>query len=132
MKETIAVIVVGYNRPDSLGRILGSLKLAEYGGEQVPLVISIDHSGNEEVIRIAEEFSWPYGTKRVIAHKKRLGLRRHIISCGDLTGEYGAVMILEDDLYVSPDFYRYASQTLERYGEDFRIAGISLNTRKEL
>lgn len=132
MKETIAVIVVGYNRPDSLGRILGSLKLAEYGGKQVPLVISIDHSGNEEVIRIAEEFSWSYGTKRVIAHKKRLGLRRHIISCGDLTGEYGAVMILEDDLYVSPDFYRYASQTLERYGEDFRIAGISLNTRKEL
>lgn len=132
MNNTIAIVVVGYNRPDSLRRILASLKMAEYEKKDIPLVISIDHSGNEEVIKIAQQFSWSYGPKRVIAHPERMGLRRHIISCGDLTEEYGAVMILEDDLYVSPDFYNYASQALERYGEDVHIAGISLNTRKEL
>ena len=41
-------------------------------------------------------------------------------------------MILEDDLFVSPDFYNYAMQALERYGDDPRIAGISLNTKREL
>ena len=41
-------------------------------------------------------------------------------------------MILEDDLLVSPDFYNYAMQALEKYGEHPKIAGIGLNSRKEL
>ena len=128
----IAIIVVGYNRPDSLERILQSLARADYDYTDIPLRISIDHSGNEEVVRIANMFEWEYGEKEVVYHPERLGLRRHIISCGDLTEEYGAVMILEDDLYVSPDYYNYAIQALEKYGDCPWIAGISLNTRKEL
>ena len=128
----IAIIVVGYNRPDSLERILQSLARADYDYTDIPLRISIDHSGNEEVVRIANMFEWEYGEKEVVYHPERLGLRRHIISCGDLTEEYGAVMILEDDLYVSPDYYNYAIQALEKYGDCPQIAGISLNTRKEL
>ena len=128
----IAIIVVGYNRPDALKRILKSLADAKYDYADIPLRISIDHSGNQEVINVAQTFEWKHGSKKVVYHPERLGLRRHIISCGDLTEEYGAVMILEDDLYVSPDFYNYAMQTLEKYGYHPQIAGISLNTRKEL
>ena len=128
----IAVIVVGYNRPDSLRRILQSLAKAQYDYTEIPLRISIDHSGMEEMVRAAEEFEWKHGEKKVVYHPRRLGLRRHIISCGDLTEEYGAVMVLEDDLYVSPDYYNYAMQALEQYGDHPKIAGISLNTRKEL
>lgn len=131
-KGRIALVVVGYNRPDSLRRILASLSRAEYDYEDIPLVISIDHSGNEEVVETAGKFEWTHGAKRVIYHPERLGLRKHIISCGDLTEEYGAVMILEDDLYVSPDFYNYAMQALEKYGDHPSIAGISLNTKREL
>ncbi|OUP22397.1 hypothetical protein B5F29_01255 [Lachnoclostridium sp. An196] len=132
MKGTIAIIVVGYNRPDSMKRILQSLAEATYNYTDIVLRISIDHGGNEEVIKVAENFEWTYGKKKVVYHPERLGLRNHIISCGDLTEEYGAVMILEDDLYVSPDFYNYAMQALEKYGDHPQIAGISLNTRKEL
>ena len=131
-KGVIAVIVVGYNRPGSLKRILQSLAKADYNYTDITLHISIDHSGNEEVVDIAKMFEWKYGEKKVMYHPERLGLRRHIISCGDLTEEYGAVMILEDDLYVSPDYYNYAMQALEKYGDCPQIAGISLNTRKEL
>ena len=73
-----------------------------------------------------------YGEKIVLCHPERLGLRRHIISCGDLTEKYGAVMILEDDLYVSPDFYNYAMRALDKYGEHPQIAGIALSTKREL
>lgn len=132
MKGTIAIIVVGYNRPDSMKRILQSLAEATYNYTDIVLRISIDHGGNEEVIKVAENFEWTYGKKKVVYHPERLGLRNHIIFCGDLTEEYGAVMILEDDLYVSPDFYNYAMQALEKYGNHPQIAGISLNTRKEL
>lgn len=131
-RGTIAIVVVGYNRCKSLSRILKSLANAQYNYINIPLHISIDHSGVEEVVKMAEEFEWKYGEKQVVYHPKRLGLRQHIISCGDLTEKYDAVMILEDDLYVSPDFYNYAMQALEKYGDDQRIAGISLNTRKEL
>ena len=132
MKGKIALVVVGYNRPASMKRILESLNRAQYDYEEIPLVISIDYSGNEEVINEAEKFQWEHGYKHLICHEERMGLRKHIISGGDLTHEYGAVMILEDDLYVSPDYYNYAIQTLEKYGAHPKIAGISLNTKREL
>lgn len=132
MKGAIALVVVGYNRPDSMRRILGSLASAQYAYEEIPLVVSIDCSGDDRVWQAADEFVWKYGEKRIIRHEARMGLRRHIISCGDLTEQYGAVMILEDDLYVSPDYYNYAMQTLLKYGDDPHIAGISLNTKREL
>ena len=131
-KGLITLVVVGYNRPDSIRRILGSLERADYDYEDIRLVVSIDHSGMEEVVRTAEECVWSHGSKEVFYRSERLGLRKHIISCGDMTEKYGAVMILEDDLFVSPDFYNYAMQALERYGDDPRIAGISLNTKREL
>ena len=131
-KGLITLVVVGYNRPDSIRRILGSLERADYDYEDIRLVVSIDHSGMEEVVKTAEECVWSHGPKEVFYRPERLGLRKHIISCGDMTEKYGAVMILEDDLFVSPDFYNYAMQALERYGDDPRIAGISLNTKREL
>lgn len=132
MEAKITLIVVGYNRADSIRRILHSLSRADYSYTNVRLVISLDQSGNDEVRREAEDFEWEYGDKIVICHPERLGLRRHIISCGDLTEKYHAVMILEDDLYVSPDFYNYAMRALERYGEHPKIAGIALSTKREL
>ena len=132
MRGSIALVVVGYNRPKSMRRILDSLNRAQYDYTEIPLVISIDNSGDDSVRKEAESFQWKHGEKKLICHKERIGLRKHIISCGDLTEEYGAVMILEDDLYVSPDYYNYAMKALEKYGDHPKIAGISLNTKREL
>lgn len=125
MRGSIALVVVGYNRPRSMRRILDSLNRAKYDYTEIPLMISIDNSGDDSVRKEAESFQWKHGEKKLICHKERMGLRKHIISCGDLTEEYGAVMILEDDLYVSPDYYNYAMKALEKYGDHPKIAGIS-------
>ena len=95
-----AIVVVTYNRPDSLMRLLGSLTKARYP-VGVPLIISIDGGDNREkqVVKIAEEFPWPHGKKEVICHEKNLGLRKHILSCGDLTERYDSVIVLEDDTH---------------------------------
>ena len=61
----IAIIVVGYNRPDALKRILKSLADAKYDYADIPLRISIDHSGNQEVINVAQTFEWKHGSKKV-------------------------------------------------------------------
>lgn len=120
------IVVIGYNRPKSLSRLLGSLINARYPEGDVRLVISLDNSGNPEPRHVAEAFDWPHGEKRIIAHPERLGLRQHVLSCGDLTEQYGDVIILEDDLFVSPFFYDYTARALHAYADDAGVAGISL------
>jgi hypothetical protein len=127
MKHKPAIIVVAYNRPACLERILSSLARADLKGHKdVTLVISIDGGGSSDVPRVAEQFEWQHGPKRVIRHEKNIGLRKHILSCGDLTEEYGSVLILEEDCYVSRNFYEFAAQALDHYRAERRIAGISL------
>jgi hypothetical protein len=98
--------------------------------KNIPLVISLDGGGGEEVAGIAERFEWHHGEKRIIQHEKHLGLRHHILFCGDLTQNYGGVIILEDDCFVSRNFYDFAVQTLACYGDESRIAGISLYSHR--
>lgn len=128
--STPAIVAVGYNRPKSLLRLLQSLLSAHYDELDVTLIISIDNCGNDVVHQLALQFEWPFGPKKVVFHQKRLGLRSHILQCGDLTNEYGSVIILEDDLYVSSEFYRYVLTMLENYASDARIAGISLYSHR--
>lgn len=122
-----AIVVVAYNRPFSLKRLLTSLKAAKKI-TQAKLIISIDNQEphNPEVKKIAESFIWPYGEKEIILQPLKLGLRNHILKCGDLSEKYGSVIILEDDLFVSPFFYDYTIQALSFYGDCNSIGGISL------
>ncbi|MBO6148760.1 MAG: hypothetical protein J6O55_05400 [Lachnospiraceae bacterium] len=125
-KYVPAIVVVAYNRPISLKRLLQSLNDAAYPMQGIPLVLSLDKSGNTEVESVARSFEWKYGEKRLITHSERLGLRLHVLSCGDLSEEYGSLIMLEDDLFVSPAFYLFASDALSFASENKRIAGISL------
>ena len=122
-----AIIVVAYNRPYSLTRLLGSLKRANYAGaKDITLIVSIDKSNNDNVYAVAKDFEWPHGEKKIIRHEQHIGLRKHIISCGGLSDVYGSVIIFEDDMYAGPGFYSFARQALEKYSNDAKIAGISL------
>ena len=125
-KSKIAIVAVGYNRLNSMMRLLSSLDKACYKTNDVPLVISIDASGDEELYSYVKEYKWRHGDKYVIIHTKRMGLKNHIFSCGDLTKFFRAIILLEDDLFVSPYFYHYVKQTLDYYGEERSAACIGL------
>lgn len=122
----IAIVAIGYNRPKCLLRLLNSLEKANYNGDDVTLIISIDKSGNNDVENIANNFKWSHGDKVIKTYKKRMGLRNHIICCGELTEEYDNIIMFEDDIYASEGYYNFAKQTIEKYKDDDRIAGISL------
>lgn len=122
-----ALIAIGYNRPDSMNRLLASLAIANYS-EEVDLIISIDNSGTDSVARVAHNFQWQFGQKIINEEQNRLGLRNHILKCGDFLNKYEAVAVFEDDIVASPAFFSYMVQTVEKYAEDDRIAGISLYT----
>lgn len=126
-KDLFAIVSVGYNRLKSQKRLLASLLRADYSGyADVPLVISIDCSGDEELYSYAQNFKWPYGEKYVLIREKRLGLKDHIIACGDLTQYFKGIILLEDDIYVAKGFYDYTIQVNNYYGDCPKVASIAL------
>jgi len=122
-----AIVAIAYDRPGSLSRLLASLAKADYpSGVSVPLVISIDKSDSDDVVKVAKEFNWEHGQKVVIERNPRMGLKQHVLTCGDLTEEYGSIIVLEDDLFVSPSFYEYSLKALRFTEGDERVGAISL------
>lgn len=123
--NNIAICIIAYNRINSLKRLLDSLSLAYYD-MPITLIISIDKSNDNSVEKFAQSYIWKFGEKRTIAHPKNLGLRKHILKCGDLLNEFDAIVVLEDDITVAPSFMYYVQQCVEKYANDDTIAGISL------
>lgn len=127
MNTKPVIVIAAYRRLHSLQRLLNSIENAVYKFDDITLIISIDyHPDNSDVIKCAEEFNWRHGNKIIKRHEKNLGLRRHLIECGDYALEYGSVIVLEDDVLVAPAFYEYTRSAHDFYDEDERIAGISL------
>ncbi|SFR48403.1 GNT-I family protein [Robiginitalea myxolifaciens] len=132
MSSRTPIIVIAYNRPDSLSRLLKSLNRAVYSSKDIPLIISIDRAeSNGDVLTVAESFSWKHGDKQINYQEVNLGLRKHVLQCGDLSQDYGSVILLEDDLIVARDFYNYTSQALSFAESRPYISGVSLYNHKQ-
>ncbi len=130
-QKTYAIIAVGYNRPYEMKRLLNSICDAEMGDLKADLIISLDYSDRQdELKKIATKIEWRYGRKEIRAFPNRQGLRNHILQCGDLTSDYDAVVVLEDDIVVAKGFMQYVNATVEQYSDDNFIAGISLYTHQ--
>ncbi|MEO0469430.1 MAG: glycosyltransferase [Bacteroidota bacterium] len=120
------IVVVAYNRPKSLERLLHALSNSQCP-DGIRLIVSIDRAdNNQDVLKVAGDFVWEKGEKEVIYRPENMGLRKHILACGDLSQKYGSVMILEDDLFVSPWFYQYAQAATSFYAKDPQVGGVSL------
>lgn len=124
-----AIVIPAYNRPHTLSRLLASLDRAQFGAAVPDVVIAIDAGGEHHaaVVAVAEEYECNFGRKRIHYHEHNVGLIENISFCGQLSQEFGSIILLEDDLMVAPYFYPYAQQALTAYVDDDRIAGISLN-----
>ena len=125
--KSFAIVVVCYNRIEGIKRLLKSIEDVNYAGRKdITLILSVDNSGSDKVVNFANEYEWPHGEKIVRTFEQRQGLRKHILQCGDYTENFDIVVILEDDIFVSESMYYYAYGAAEKYGEDDRVAGISL------
>lgn len=124
----IAIILIGYNRLSGIERLVSSLEKADYGDDYPTLIFSIDKSDSNEVTKYAEQYTCTFAEKRVRTFSENQGLKKHILSCGEFFKEFDELIILEDDMYVSPSFYSFAKACGEKYANDENIAGISLYT----
>lgn len=124
----LGITIIGYKNYKGINRLLTSLKKLDCKGDDVLLIISVDKSDDDSVLEAANHFQWKNGKKIIITHEQNMGLKDHIISCGDYLEQFSldAMAVLEDDLYVSPEMYSYMKEAYAFYKDDTRVAGISL------
>ena len=103
------VVVIGYKNIIGIKRLLRALGMAEYYNESVKLIISIDQSDCDDVKKIADAFEWKFGEKYVLAFAERLGLREHVMHCGDYLNIYDldSLAVFEDDTLPSQSFFQF-------------------------
>lgn len=129
----IAVFV--YNRPEHTRQMLLNLQKCE-GFNQSPLYVFCDGSKDKESTAAVSEVRCVVDAlvgshATIIESSKNMGLANSIIAgVTKLCEKYGRVIVLEDDLIVSPVFLNYMNSALDKY-EDceqvFQISGYMFN-----
>lgn len=125
---TPVIVIPAFSRQRSLARLLRSIKESNATNSSVKIIISLDGGYCPAVLEEAESFILknPSLDVELVKRDKNIGLKNHILWCGDLVTDYGSVIILEDDLVVAKDFYEYAKSALNFYENEGRVGGVSL------
>ena len=127
---TAPIIIFAYNRPAHLRRLIDSL-LQNPESADTDLIIFADgakNPGDQDVSAVADVIKEIKGFKTTtpIFRKKNIGLAANIIDGVSSTiNQYGAAIVLEDDLVVTPHFIKYMRAALDYYKDSnaFSIAG---------
>jgi len=124
-------VIIAFNRKDALIRLLASLESIQkkYFEDIFDLVISIDGGGEASVVKIANDFCWDHGEKKVIEHSKNIGLRDHVLFCTGLVlnkNVYKSVTLLEDDIVVSCSFLDYVKEGSLVFDREDKVVQVSL------
>jgi len=127
----LRIIVIVYNRAQSMLRLLKSLNNAKYYNDDIKLEVWIDRSANGSVDQLtlteARQFDFYHGSFEVIIHPNHVGIIGQWLSTWRMwqSGKEMAV-ILEDDLQVSKYFYKYLKLVHEKYDSDPQVNGYAL------
>jgi hypothetical protein len=66
-----------------------------------------------------------FGSVRIVERPENLGLANSIISgVSEVCGEFGRVIVLEDDLITAPSFLRFMNDALNFYDADERVGSV--------
>ncbi|MCC5832363.1 MAG: hypothetical protein JJU12_04900 [Chlamydiales bacterium] len=123
------VAVFGHKRPQHLKACLEAVRCSEaLLGKQLPLYIYCDAARNkaeakdvETTLAVAREF----GRGEVIARKENFGFRNITEGISSLCEKYGKVIVLEDDVLISPDFLPFIVSALEKYQDNPEVFMVS-------
>lgn len=125
MINQITLIILAYNRPKALERLLNSILQTDRIGYNLNLIFSLEKNSHKEVITIINDFEIDGILKTVIQSKCHLGAEGHNLAVQQLALDYEHILILEDDSFVSPSIFHYAFSALNFYYQK-NIAAISL------
>lgn len=125
------VAFFAYKRPQHTLQSLESLS-QNIGAEKSQLYIFCDGAKDEAaepdvqaVRRVVRQKQW-CGQVEIIERNQNWGLANSIISgVSELCRDYGKVIVVEDDLLLSPYFLKYMNSALQHYLEEPKVMHIS-------
>ena len=129
---TLRIMVLTFSRAASLRRLLTSLSNAEYDGFRIDLDIWIDKPAtgrghNPDVLMVSDNFDWPYGLKNVHPQPEHVGIIGQWIDTWQPTSKTTEMCVfLEDDLDVSPFYFRWLKAAHEAYAHRPDVSGFTL------
>jgi predicted O-methyltransferase YrrM len=116
-QRDLRAVVMTMDRPASLERLLLSLKQASYPAHaRIDLQVSVDRRSKEEphdpaTMTLLNKFEWPHGVFETLAWPEPVGIFGQWVDswpCELFPPKlYGAVVLLEDDLEVSPRYHEW-------------------------
>ena len=133
MKSFAPIVLFTYNRPQHTKALLDSLASNCEAANSTLYVFSDgpkELSTEAELERIAQvrrliEIESRFGEVKLIKQTVNKGLAKSIIEgVTDVVDHHGKVIVLEDDLVVSPYFLYYMNDSLERYENNMKVAQI--------
>ncbi len=130
MNTLAPVVIFAYRRPDHLRNTLTSLMRCE-GFEQSPIIVYCDGPRNDDEVdsvRATREIAQCLLGDRAEYHfcEENQGLSRSVIAgVSHTVNQFGRVIVVEDDLELSPSFLIFMNQGLERYADAENIFQIS-------
>lgn len=125
------IVIPCFKRHQSLRRLLRSIEQSILP-DHVEIILSLDGGYSTDVLNVAKDFQKGsnLASVNIVTRDTNIGLREHILWCGDQVEMSEAVIVLEDDLVVDPQFYEYARSAAEFYEKEETIAGIALYSQE--
>ena len=123
-QRDLLLVVMTMNRAKSLERLINSLDTAHYPSDSVDLRVTVDrdYSGNVDAktINYLDALQWSHGMFEIVVWPKKVGLYGQWIHAwpAELYPEelYKVVILLEDDLEVSPHYASWFLGAHQSYG----------------
>jgi len=129
--EFAPIALFVYNRPAHTRRVIEALQLDPLAAQSDLLIFSDGprRPGDQPKVREVRDYLAGIGGFRSVVVKssaENRGLAESIIAgVGEVVEAYGRVIVLEDDLVVSPFFLSYMNDALVRYAEMPRVMHVS-------
>lgn len=136
LQSHFRIIVLSMDRFDSLNRLLNSLRATDFAGDRVELEIQFDRPSvpTEEWWNKVENFGsnidWKVGRSSYRVASSSMGLRKAWLNAWRPSSPAEQAIIFEDDVEVSPLWYRWLKGAHQAYKHRSDIAGIALQRQR--
>jgi len=124
------IVVFTYNRPEHTLRTFNALLENPLANESDIIIYSdsaktANHNKSVDEVRSLLSEITGFRSKKVIHRDKNFGLAESIIQgVTEVLQESEKVIVLEDDMVVSPYFLEYMNEALEQFVEDDRVISV--------
>lgn len=131
-KDEFQIIILTMDRFHALERLLQSLQATDYAGDKVNLEIRFDfpkhptEEWKQRVEAFRSNITWSAGDVSVKVATENRGLRKSWLVAWWPKSDKERALILEDDIEVSPLWYKWIQGAYAAYGYNSDIVGFSL------